>query len=311
MEVYLRKFWPFLTASIREIELKKHEFSVSLMLDKRALVATALGVQPLKRDKRAPLSYFVFTNVHDGRQIGRLVDGLTRMGTARIAALFNLGNLRRSAMYLKYVEDAIARTFKSISTLEPDTLKDDQGKPYSLLGPEQKALLIAQTKAGILGNGLVETGQHMSEALKQFAPDPSQDVLEDRVERARYYAEKFRRGVGALRISKLEGFLPYDEFVERRLGSDYDFMDLLSQRLGRVRQTLQRSTRCISRNSVRSLKRARWRLKKKSDACRRSPIWLYPWRWCPTIWDILQSSACWASNAAARGGHGPGPQSGC
>jgi uncharacterized membrane-anchored protein len=60
-----------------------------------------------------------------------------------------------------------------------------------------------------------------------------------RVEHSRYYVAQFRASIPALRLGRLEGYQKYDQFVERRLGASYDFIDRLGTRYERASNALQ------------------------------------------------------------------------
>jgi hypothetical protein len=55
-----------------------------------------------------------------------------------------------------------------------------------------------------------------------------------RIGRSRHYVGQVRSNVEFLRIKRLEGYQPYDQFVERRLGGEFDFIDSLGGRYERA-----------------------------------------------------------------------------
>src|SRR5207237_9236604 len=58
--------------------------------------------------------------------------------------------------------------------------------------------------------------------------------LSYRIERSRYYVTQFDNNVKLLRIKRLEGDQPYDQFIRRRLGSEFDLIDRLGSRYERA-----------------------------------------------------------------------------
>jgi uncharacterized membrane-anchored protein len=70
----------------------------------------------------------------------------------------------------------------------------------------------------------IEVAKHLGEAS-----------LEYRLIRSRYYRGQFFRSMKTLRIKRLEGYQPYDEFVERRLQSAFGFIEGIEARLQNVR----------------------------------------------------------------------------
>jgi hypothetical protein len=59
-----------------------------------------------------------------------------------------------------------------------------------------------------------------------------------RVERSRYYVKQFEESVPALKLSALDGYQKYDDFVKRRLGPAFDFIDRLGGRYERAINSL-------------------------------------------------------------------------
>lgn len=55
-----------------------------------------------------------------------------------------------------------------------------------------------------------------------------------RIERSQYYVRQFREGLPALRIKRVEGYQPYQFFVERRLGPAFSFLNALRMQYDRV-----------------------------------------------------------------------------
>jgi uncharacterized membrane-anchored protein len=59
-----------------------------------------------------------------------------------------------------------------------------------------------------------------------------------RIERSRYYVEQFRQSLNVLRLLRIEGYQRYDQFVERRLGPVFDYIDRLGRRYERAANSL-------------------------------------------------------------------------
>ncbi|HEY3638884.1 MAG TPA: hypothetical protein VGK90_12110 [Rhizomicrobium sp.] len=228
-------FWPLITAQMDGVNFADHEVSVSRMLGSRALVATTLGVQRQgDKSKGLPVLYLALTRSTDGRQIGRLVENLSRLGTFRLAALAEFARLRRAGRILKVVENNIKTTYTKLHNAKK--LAIAKYPAFDKLGANKQGEVIARIKAGILDRQLGGIGNNMNEVAHVFRKNwPIDDDLEHRIERSHYYANKFRKGVKILRIERLEGFLPYNIFVERRMGAAYEYMALLLNRFERVK----------------------------------------------------------------------------
>jgi Protein of unknown function (DUF3422) len=210
-----------------------HEYSASYMLDWRAFYMSTLGPQTLEgieghkyeKGRRIPLTFLVHANCAlsdcaadvpiNTWQLGRLIDRIHLLGTVRLAALKNFTELRDAGTML--------------SRLEP-LLKDarDAVTQHRRMGPRTSAIECI-TRAHDYFNGITD----------KFVTDTGAPTgLPYRVERSRYYIEQFNKNVVALRIKRIEGCQPYDEFVQRRLGATYDFIDRLGRRYGRAINSL-------------------------------------------------------------------------
>ena len=68
--------------------------------------------------------------------------------------------------------------------------------------------------------------------------DETKSGLAYRIERSRYYVSRFAKNVEFLRIRRLEGNQPYQQFVEKRLGAEFDFIHRLGLRFERTIQNM-------------------------------------------------------------------------
>ena len=60
-----------------------------------------------------------------------------------------------------------------------------------------------------------------------------------RIERSRYYVQEYKEQMRQLRVSRLEGFQPYTDFVQRRLFKTFDFIDRVGRRYTEVRSDIE------------------------------------------------------------------------
>lgn len=60
-----------------------------------------------------------------------------------------------------------------------------------------------------------------------------------RIERSRYYVQEYKEQMRRLRVSRLEGFQPYTDFVRRRLFKTFDFIDRVGRRYTEVRTDIE------------------------------------------------------------------------
>lgn len=77
-----------------------------------------------------------------------------------------------------------------------------------------------------------------SELLVEFGNIGAKIDLPHRILRSRYYVAAFRNLVEMLRTTKVEGFLPYDEFMRRRLFDTFSYIDRLGYRYDDLKQSL-------------------------------------------------------------------------
>ncbi|MEA3017527.1 MAG: hypothetical protein QOI38_2249 [Sphingomonadales bacterium] len=208
----LEKFdslWAFVTCAMPA----STEFTLSRFLDDRAFYATALGYQPdiLARPHNDPLYYLLYEDTLNPWQLGRLIYRVHRAGTVRIAAIMHFDALRSATETLARVEGNLEQ-----ATWEMSKFGD------SAKNPELRKRLLDQQV-------LVEADLSKLSELKLDG------TLEARIERSRYYVRQFERVSGALRIKRVVGFQPYDEFVTQRMGPVFESIDSLGRAFERVR----------------------------------------------------------------------------
>ncbi len=214
-----REFWPLLTAPVRGVEFSNHEFAACTMLDGLAMYVSALGSQPptLPPGERFPLCYFVYTHTLNGWQIGRLLDQMNFLGTVRMVALMGVDKLKGAALKLWDVEESI----KSASEHER---------------------LLAHASAASFEDALTkfrECLQRIDDTLVAIEESFRQNVGY-RIERSRNYVRQFQAGKSGLGMGPIEGYQPYDEFVERRLGPAFASIELLEIRFQRIHADIAR-----------------------------------------------------------------------
>jgi uncharacterized membrane-anchored protein len=168
--------------------------------------------------------------------MGRLIDRIVQLGTLRLAAIIALPGLKAVSQKLESVENDIttartethqliqlAQSSKHIRTLEEKDkhLRELEKKERSILS----RLDDIQTSIANLSEGKdPKDGEYLGDAS-----------LEYRLIRSRYYKDGFYSLIGGLRIKRLEGYQPYNEFVERRLGSIFRFIQGVERRITQIK----------------------------------------------------------------------------
>jgi len=236
----IETIWPFLTsdpefredASDLPFRGRKTEYTISRFLGNRYLYATALG--PQVPNQQRPLCYLVIAASGHRWQTGRLLDRINHLGSVRLAALWDLRAIDEASEDLR----AAGKLFHDISTKLADLptreehrdnlaiVREEFGTANNLLA--RAAALASKQPAG--------AGEyHVSNEDLSRSP-AVQEGLDYRIERSRYYSKQFRDGVEVLRIRRIEGFQPYDQFVLQRLASAYEFIDMVGLRHQRLRE---------------------------------------------------------------------------
>lgn len=233
----LPAIWPFLTVE-KGLDLKRREFTASFMLRKRAVYITALGPQPPAEMgfTCAPLSYLLIARPMSDWQLGTLVDRLHYMGSVRLAALMELPALRRAGANLRETEHEAESAREAL---------DAKWTQKALRHYRRAQDLVAHTdkrKQPIFWEGL------------QF-----------RVERSRYYIQRFDDFSRFLETSPIEGFQQYDHFVRARLGFNYDYIDRLGRRQDRAVRSIAGIWQSISLDENAQISRAIEKLQTKAE----------------------------------------------
>jgi hypothetical protein len=211
------------------------EFTVSRLLDGRVLYATALGPQPKpgKPGNEQPLLFYMHSVTQCPRQIGRLLDRLCSLGTLRLAAIVALPSLKRVSQEIWSV-DQIARETRGylhkliqlVGTGEKDNKSRGDLNKNILDGLEDIHSKMARLSAG-----------KFNLRPKEF--DPNLEIgdasIEYRLVRSTYYERQFSDQLRSLRIQRLEGYQPYDEFVRRRLQSAFNFIRGVNTRIEQIK----------------------------------------------------------------------------
>jgi hypothetical protein len=221
------------------------------MLDGRAAYFTTLAPQfpEVADNKLIPLEYVLFVNHEyaddevNGRvnrwQLGRLVDRIHLLDTVRLASLLYLPSLRQVGQTLSHLDSYINAAREAIDpnleeSNDADTPRDSSG----VIDQNGRSSKSEQKKR--------DAFKHMETAHRLFAritrefnqkTETNTGILY-RIERSRYYKEQFSKSLPALRLRRMEGLQKYDDFVERRQGPAFDFIDRLGRRYERATGTI-------------------------------------------------------------------------
>jgi hypothetical protein len=190
--------WPFIhelhlvnPINVETLSERKPEFSGSLFQDKRSLYISSLGrLNPnanYSRGETEPVVFTIFVCHRSRWQIGRIVERMHNLGVCRVVALWNLDS----------ITDAGNQLYELRKKLDSQMESDPNG-----MQPADAAKQIASIQASVSDGG-----------------------LSYRVERTRYYVKQINNLLRTLRIDRIEGFQPYDQFIQRRLYGTFDFIE--------------------------------------------------------------------------------------
>jgi hypothetical protein len=205
--------------------LRNYECAMNYLLDGRAFYMSALAPQLAEANinERIPLEYIVYAPQNlvdpDGghqigvnkRQLGRVVNNLHVSGTARLAALKDVRELHEASGRLARMDEVLQNAREQIAGFAPEASSNT--------------------------DYVEQAHRQLNDITRYFINNANVGLLY-RIERSRYYVNQFQNTTKHLRIKRLEGNQRYDEFVERRLGAEFDFIDRLGRRYERTTKSL-------------------------------------------------------------------------
>ena len=203
--------WDFLGQG-RDERMHSKEAAVSWFHNMQVIYVSTLGAPPADFSDLPShrLNFVIATTSPNRWQTGRLVNRMHTLGVLRLAALFDLEKLVKASSQLQNSDFLVEKAFRE----DRQTVGQDE----SSLKLQQWSKLIAEID------------------------EPFPFGLSWRIERSRYYAEQFRSAVKQLHDDRIEGFQRYTDFVARRIGVRFDFIDRLGKRYERLTQRIQRLT---------------------------------------------------------------------
>ena len=195
----------------------RNEYTVNYLLDGRAMYLSSLGGAPppfVKVKERVPVQFIVYAHqlaphnktIVNERQLGRLVNQFLVLGTHRLAATKHVRHLHRVGRILRLLEKNTHKARDAVAKFKSD---------------EQAIDLIQKAH------------RHFNSVAGGFLNVTGSGLL-FRIERSRYYVTRFKADLELLRIDRLEGDQPYNDFVARRLGAEFDYIDRLGTRYERA-----------------------------------------------------------------------------
>ena len=217
----------------RPLSLSDREMVVCTALNGRAIYASSLGFGRETSSDPAFISYLAIASTRNRRQLGRLVDRVSSMGMLRLLAVRDLPKLREASRVIRNLGPELTAIETRINTAAPTLNNDGSG------GSEVRPLAEAEAELREFGRKLSAIGSDIRGGLPY------------RVARARLYAESYDNILTGMRIERIEGFMPYDEFIRRRVRENFSFISRLGDR---HRQLLDRYRTAIELSQSISLR---------------------------------------------------------
>jgi hypothetical protein len=228
----------------------RYECAVNYMLDGRALYLSTLGPQlpGSADDERIPVEFIVYAHqwvddrtVVNKWQLGRLVSQILQLGTFRLCALKDVKWLHNAGLELAALEEATQRARRAIARTETYETRAGQNAQATAAERNRTAM-----------NEIAMAHKRLNNITGRFLRKTGSGPL-FRIERSRYYVRQFEHNVKLLRILRLEGDQPYDQFIRRRLGPEFDSIDRLGVRYERATASivsLDQNYLSITQNSL-------------------------------------------------------------
>lgn len=253
-----KKFLPLIQHRDRAKDIR-YECAVNYMLDGRALYMSTLGPQmpSMPENERIPVEFIIYAHQrHNGAtivnnwQLGRIVNQMLLLGTLRLCALKDVKLLHRAGRQLSQLDEytqaarvAIARAEAKASALRASRLANPKQRRSALSNeavneiPTTASDNAAPSREFEATELIAKAHKKLNDITGNFLRDTGSGLLY-RIERSRHYVKQFDESVKLLRIKRVEGDQPYDLFIKRRLGSEFDFIDRLGIRHERATQTI-------------------------------------------------------------------------
>ncbi|MBW7974646.1 DUF3422 family protein [Bradyrhizobium sp. BR 10289] len=228
----------------------RYECAANYMLDGRAFYLSTLGPQlpEIPDGQRVPVEFIVYAHQRvDDRtvvnkwQLGRLVSQILQLGTFRLCALKDVKWLHDAGLELSDLEEATQRARRAIARTEAYGTRPGQSVPET--ANQRNRVAMAE---------IAKAHAQLNEITGKFLENTGSGPLY-RIERSRFYVRQFEDNVKLLRILRLEGDQPYDQFIRRRLGPEFDFIDRLGVRYERAMSSivsLDQNYLSITQNSL-------------------------------------------------------------
>ena len=254
------KYWRAVRPDGEVEDREEIEFTATGLLDGRAIFITHLTLPVKDQDAGlppSPLRFFLHCKWSDERQIGRVVDRLCTMATARAALERHAAQILRKRNDLRMLLGSIEKSMdglifqnhilntiilkqrdeKETAQLQNDLNEqvrrmDDSGAIDYFTKFSNRKLVKDQSSRDVLralSSGMNALERAIQKQL-QLNPEEQENLwdadnyMEYKVDRAAYHFDKFSRLSEQIRVARVEGFQTYPELVKRRMEDAFVFV---------------------------------------------------------------------------------------
>lgn len=218
----MSEMWPVIEC-IHNAKDPLVELVACTFLKQRVIYCSSLGnpadgrYLPLKVGEFGVINvaYSLFVAFDDPWQLGRLVDNIHALGTLRNVALQEKNEISKTVFKIKKFAKSNDRDNVDNEVHTTGILRD------ASLQEKNEILKTAPNKAAFSK----ENNRVDDSIIKQkrgILPDI--ESMEYRIERSVRYWQQFKQRLTRLRSKRIEGFQPYPEFVQRRIGDTIGFI---------------------------------------------------------------------------------------
>jgi len=188
------------------------ELSFSTFFDECGIHASAVSLQnPSSNVEITPLPCLSLITRNEGWELGRLVDLGNRLNTLRLAALYSYSNMIKANRLLHEEEQGLNKLSRDLLVKLQDRHGNENVKNELLEFSRRVAIITYDVPGGLAYRG----------------------------ERSQYYRTQFTAFAKLLRLDEVVGHQPFDEMVERRLGSAYGLITQARERLDRITKSMK------------------------------------------------------------------------
>jgi hypothetical protein len=223
-----------------QADTDRREFVVCSMLDWQVIYATTLGARnglesgeaSVDLDDTNPVRATLFiVDPIGSHQVGRLVERINALGVARIVALIRFEAMRHVGSRVQALG------------IKLDNIMEGARGEVAEISEEQVKL-----------EGILEIQSEINKLKHPIVQREDYEITDGvayRISRSAYYTNIIETRLPDLRIERIEGFQPYDEFLRRRLFPSLRFIQDVGERIKGLHQRIDSAILSIESSATR------------------------------------------------------------